>query len=133
MPARLHRLRRGQRRFLGYGIHEFANALYVEGKAALRAVCFSPSGFAVAGDEGVIRIGVNAIANWQVLTSHPVAIHALAASANGEYLYSAGDDGVIRVWLLPQGIVLHEFRGHVGDSPDPAGERWSNPPQRRRR
>ena len=86
----------------------------MEGDEILRTVCYLPRGFAVAGDEGVIRVWVNADDKSRILIGHRGAIRALASSSKGEALYSAGDDGVIRVWSMPQGIVLHEFRGHVG-------------------
>lgn len=75
---------------------------------------FSPDGrwIACAGADLTIR-------SWEVsrtrcgvgIRAHSRAVHALAFGPGGR-LASGGDDGVVRIWAVPSGELLHTLTGH---------------------
>lgn len=48
-------------------------------------------------------------------TAHTGAVFALEYSADGELLFSAGDDGAVRVWEFPTGEMRSELRDRDGE------------------
>ncbi len=49
-----------------------------------------------------------------ILRSHEHAIHDLAFSRNSNALYSAGDDGKVRMWNMDNGKLTKQFAAHNG-------------------
>lgn len=86
---------------------------FTVGERAFRAALFLPQGFAVAGDDGGIRIWSGAALEPRVLKGNPGELFALAASPDGRLLAAGGADKVIRVWSLTADQLLLELRGHT--------------------
>lgn len=65
----------------------------------------------------------------QQVTAGKDAIHALAADPKGRWLFSAGDDGLIRRWVLTPGLHVQPHRDRVIEPlPEGSWVVWSVPP-----
>ncbi|MEZ6143310.1 MAG: serine/threonine-protein kinase [Zavarzinella sp.] len=91
------------------------NAMTTGSTGGVTAIAFLQNGFLTTGDDGVIRLWdrdtftpreVNRVKKGTVLRS-------LAVSKDDKRLLSGGDDGCVRLWSLPDGALLHEFKGHT--------------------
>ena len=94
----------------------------VDGSTSVaRAIVFSPDAtkLAVASADGGLRISTVAEGELLAQAVSPGAAGAIAWVAGGAQLASAGPDGVIRIWTVPQRrgetlAVIRELKGHRG-------------------
>jgi eukaryotic-like serine/threonine-protein kinase len=79
------------------------------------AVAFLPDGFLTTGEDGSIRA-------WdrETFTSRDLArvdkekpLRSLAVSRDSKRLLGGGDDGMVRLWSLPEGRLIREFSNHT--------------------
>jgi RNA polymerase sigma factor (sigma-70 family) len=88
--------------------------------AQLCAVDFSPDGIAVALGDASGRAVV--IPSWKNNTEpaeginerHAGAVKAIRFAPDGQTVASAGEDGLVRLWVPTTGQVLHTLAGHCG-------------------
>jgi hypothetical protein len=84
-------------------------------RSPIQTAKLNPKGdlLAVAGAEKSIKILDGATLKERVtLTARSGRIMALAFSRDGKYLISAGGDGLITLWSVPDGALLKEFSAH---------------------
>ena len=67
-----------------------------------------------AGGDGIRIWDVPQQRVTNVLGADLAPTNSVAISPDGEFVYSAGDDGVVRQWRVSDGTVLRAFAGHVG-------------------
>src|SRR5262249_49774194 len=72
------------------------------------AMALSPDGRVVArAANRIIRvIDANTERDLGELKGHGGTVESLVFSADGQHLFSAGDDGAVRVWAMPEGKQL---------------------------
>jgi WD40 repeat protein/serine/threonine protein kinase len=68
---------------------------------------------AVAGPDGAALFNYRTGQRMQVLVGHQGGVQALAFSADGQRLYTAGVDHTVRVWETSSGQQLHLLSGHT--------------------
>jgi WD40 repeat protein len=81
-------------------------------KSPIQTAKLNPKGdlLAIAGVEKSIKILDGATLKERVaLTARSGRIMTLAFSRDGKYLISAGGDGLITIWSMPEGALLKEF------------------------
>ena len=86
---------------------------------ANRSVVVSPDGKLIAGAGG----GDNAIRLWhmedgtefKILKGHAERVNHVAFTPDGRYLVSADDQGMVRIWSLPDGEMLVRCRTDASD------------------
>ncbi len=84
-------------------------------RSPIQTAKLNPKGdlLAVAGAEKTIKILDGATLKERVtLSARSGRIMALAFSRDGKYLVSAGGDGLITLWSVPDGALLKEFSAH---------------------
>lgn len=77
---------------------------------ALRTVTWSSSTnrFAVGGSDGYIRLLSPSLEVTEDFLAHSSTVFSLAFSPDGEYLFSAGRDALLKRWALADGFKLQE-------------------------
>jgi ParB family chromosome partitioning protein len=85
--------------------------------SAVHALALSGERWAAAGADGTLHFGTlsDGKVPFQLHGVHPGGITALASSADGKVLYSAGADGTVRGWDWESTRKLHEWKA----SPQP--------------
>jgi WD40 repeat protein len=87
----------------------------------VNAVAISPDGRLLASGAGGLG-GDSTIKLWSLpegvllktLQGHTNWVYALAISADGRLLASAGSDHTIKLWSLPEGALLKTLQKHIG-------------------
>ncbi|MBI3249664.1 MAG: TIR domain-containing protein [Deltaproteobacteria bacterium] len=85
--------------------------------SAVTAVAYSPNGelFAVAGDDGVIRLyRVSDQYLVRVLEGHQDRVQSVAFAPDGQMLASGSSDKSVRLWRVASGQVVRVLEGHLG-------------------
>jgi WD40 repeat protein len=81
-----------------------------------REVAFSRDGRLLALSDASGTITIRDTRNWQPLERlrHPGGATAVAFGADGNEIFSAGYDGVVREWTRPGGRLIRSFEGGQG-------------------
>ena len=106
-----------------FSIHEIAaQELYVVAqqplsltRSSIQTAKLNPKGdlVALAGAEKSIKLlDATTLKERVTLTARSGRIMTLAFSRDGKYLISAGGDGLITLWSMPDGALLKEFSAH---------------------
>ncbi len=103
-----------------WNIEDKAEKSFQAHKTWVSSICFSPAGndLYTADYHGVIHCW-NYLARagskprWSIPAADRNNVRALAVSGNGEFLFSAGDEGVVRAWNTANGKLLKELKGHT--------------------
>jgi len=85
-------------------------------EAPPRQVGFSSNGRMLAATDASGLVNVRDTAGWHVLVrlQHAGGATSVAFAPDGKSLFTAGYDGVIRVWDLASGKLIGELKGAVG-------------------
>jgi len=65
--------------------------------------------------ETVMHQVVRGVRNVTVLTGHAVPVYDVAYSPDGRHLASAGKDGAVRLWRLPEGTAALTLTQHISE------------------
>jgi WD40 repeat protein len=104
--------------------------------ASIRSASFSPDGRMIAfGDDSTVKVyGLIPGFVPKCLQGHKALVNSVSFSPDGQILASASTDGTVKLWILPDGEVLHTFPretlgvgvNSVKFSPDGKMIAWAN-------
>ncbi|MEX0977524.1 MAG: hypothetical protein WDZ48_01655, partial [Pirellulales bacterium] len=79
------------------------------------SVAFAPDGswFVTAGQDKRAHLWDRATGKERMAIDHPEAIDAVAVSHDGRLVATGAGDGVVRIFRVEDGKVLHELKGHL--------------------
>ncbi|RRR75970.1 MAG: hypothetical protein EI684_03720 [Candidatus Viridilinea halotolerans] len=81
---------------------------------AISAVAMGDKQFALGGEDGSLKLWSEQGHFIPSIAAHRSAINALAISPDGRMLASAGNDGLVRLWRLPNGVSRGGLVAHEG-------------------